>query len=173
MALTANTVPSQLADYACPFDAMLALANAQTLAATGYMGSPNTIDLGGSAPVSAAGRTEGIWSTQVTNIDVSSNDESYKFYLFGSNDSAFGNGNVDNLGSYDLAAVTAGRLVTTIMGPSPTIPPTGRTGGILRIPFNNIRLGIIYRYVRGYAVISGTSPTITFSSWLTKGLVAI
>jgi hypothetical protein len=64
MALTANTIPSQVTTYPCPYDATLAFCSAQTLTATGYFNNLNSgqIDLGGAAPVSAAGRTDFIWS---------------------------------------------------------------------------------------------------------------
>jgi hypothetical protein len=172
MALTANTVPSTLVDYAVPYDAMNVLASAQTLVATGYMGSPNQLDLGSSAPVSAAGRTDGIWSVDITAVDMTSGDETYRLHLMGSNDAAWGNGNVELLAFHDLAAATAGRIVPTILGASPAIPPTGRAGTILRIPFTNLRQNILYRYVRGYVVIGGTTPTITFTSWLSKATVS-
>src|SRR5262245_9915724 len=172
MPLTANLVPSQLADFPAPFDAQLLLASAQTLAATGYMGSPNTIDLGGPNPTSGAGRTEGIWSVDITNIDVASADESYRFFLLASNDSAFGNGNVEELAMQDVAAASAGRIIPTILGASPAIPPTGAAGTILRVPFTTVRQRIVYRYVRGYVVIAGTTPTVTFTSWLSRATVA-
>src|SRR5207237_660095 len=124
-------------DYALPFDAqnLLSTAGGQTLTATNYMGAPTQIDLGGSAPASGAGRTDGIMSVLITAIDVSSADESYRFFLLGSNDVAWANGNVEQLAMQDISAVTAGRIIPTILGASPAIPPTSRAGRYLRIPF--------------------------------------
>jgi hypothetical protein len=173
MALTANTIPSQVTTYPCPYDALLAFTSAQTLTATGYLNNLNSgqIDLGGASPASGAGRTDFIWSMDITACDFSSNDESYKLYLFGSNDVAFGNGNVEELTSHSLGAVTAGRSVATIMGASPTIPPTNLGGTILQLPASNLMQRIYYRYLRAYAVISGTTPSITLTSWISRANV--
>lgn len=162
MALTANALPSQIPFPIAPFDANLALATqpTQTLAATGYMGAPTTLDIG-------QGRVEGYWAIDITSVDMTSNDEVYKFHLMGSNDVAWGNGNVELLAFHDFAAVTAGRQVATILGASPAIPALSGLGGtLLHIPFNNLMQRIVYRYLRGYLVISGTTPTITFNSWI-------
>ncbi|MDI3563555.1 hypothetical protein [Bradyrhizobium sp. Arg816] len=173
MALTANTIPSQITTFPCPYDAMLAFCSAQTLTATGYFNNLNSgqIDLGGSAPVSAAGRTDFIWSMDITACDFSSADESYKLHLFGSNDVAFGNGNVELLAFHDLAAVTAGRQVATILGASPTIPPTNLGGTIIQLPATNLMQRIYYRYLRMYLVAAGTTPSITLTSWISRANV--
>lgn len=170
MALTANAIPSQVTTFPCPYDATLAFASAQTLTATGYINNLNSgqLDLGGGAPVSAAGRTDFIWSMDITACDFASGDETYKLHLFGSNDVAFGNGNVELLAFHDLAAVTAGRQVATILGASPTIPPTNLGGTIIQLPATNLMQRIYYRYLRAYAVIGGTTPSITLTSWISR-----
>jgi len=175
MALTANTVPSQVPDLACPFDAQLAFTENQVIATTGYLNNLNSgqIDFGGANPSSGAGRKEGIWSIDVKSIDVSSVDEIYKFHLFGSNDVAFGNGNVELLAFHDVAAATAGRQVATILGASPAMPPTGSAGTIFRIPFLTLMQRIVYRYVRAYVVIAGTTPTVTVTSWLSRAEIKV
>jgi hypothetical protein len=126
MALTANAIPSQVTTLSVPYDATLAFCSAQTLTATGYFNNLNSgqIDLGGGRPVSAAGRTDFIWNMDITATRLPATDETYKLHLFGSNDVAFGNGNVELLAFHDLAAVIAGRQVATILGASPAIPPT-------------------------------------------------
>lgn len=160
MALTAPTLPAIPPGLDVPFDAMLDLSGgAQTLTATGYMGSPNTVPWG-------AGRVGGIMAIDVSAIDVSSGDETYKFHLFGSNDNSFGNGNVELLAFHDLAAAAAVRQVATILGASPAIPPSGLTGTMIYLPFLNLMQRITYQYLRGYVVIGGTTPSITFRSWV-------
>ena len=170
MALTANTIPSQVTTFPCPFDAMLAFGSAQTITATGYINNLNSglIDFGGSSPVSAAGRTDGIWTVDLSALDVSSGDEFYQFYLLGSNDSAFGNGNVETLQSFDIAATAALRVIATLLGVSPTVPPTGLGGTIIQRPFTNLVGRIYYRYAKARVIIGGTTPTITVSSWLSR-----
>jgi hypothetical protein len=173
MALTANSIPSQVTTFPCPFDAQLAFCNAQNLTATGYFNNLNSgqIDLGGASPSSGAGRTDGILSMDITACDFTSGDETYKLHLFGSNDAAFGNGNVELLAFHDLAAATAGRQVATILGASPTIPPTNLSGTIIQLPFTNLMQRIYYRYLRLYAVIGGTTPSITMTAWGSRATV--
>jgi hypothetical protein len=170
MALTPNLIPSQVTTYPCPYDAQLAFCSAQTITATGYLNNLNSgqLDLGGASPSSGAGRTDFILTMDITACDFSSGDESYKLCLFGSNDVAFGNGNVELLAFHDLAAVTAGRQVATILGASPTIPPTNLGGTILQLPSSNLMQRIYYRYLRLYGVLAGTTPSITMTAWTSR-----
>lgn len=167
MALTINTIPSQVPYPPAPYDATNAFASAQTLTATGYVNNLNAVlSLGGTVPALSAGRTEGIWCMNITAIDFSSGDESYKLHLFGSNDIAFGNGNVDLISFCDFAAVTAGRQVPTIMGATLTIPPANAAGLRIFKPFSNLFGNTLYAYVKCYLVAAGTTPSITLTSWL-------
>lgn len=171
MALTPNLIPSQVTTFPCPFDAQLAFCSAQTIAATGYLNNLNSgqIDLGGSNPQVAAGRTDFILTMDLTAMDFTSGDESYKFYLMGSQDVAFGNGNVEELAYHSFGAVSAGRGVAVIMGASPTVPPTNLAGTIVQLPATNLMQRIYYRYLRLYVVISGTTPTTTLTAWISRG----
>jgi hypothetical protein len=175
MALTANLIPSQITTFPCPFDAQLAFCSAQTIAATGYLNNLNSgqIDLGGAAPVTAAGRTDFILSMDLTAMDFTSGDESYKFYLMGSQDVAFGNGNVEELTYHSFGAVSAGRGVAVIMGASPTIPVAGLAGTIVQLPATNLMQRIYYRYLRLYVVISGTTPTTTLTAWISRANINV
>lgn len=176
MALTANTVPSQVPFFATPYDAQLAFTTlaGQNLTATGDYNNGNTqLDLGGSNPVSAAGRTDGLWCFDVTVADFSSGDETYKLHLLGSNDVAFGNGNVELLAFHDLAAVSAGRQIPTLMGATPAIPPTNLGGTLFQIPFTNLMQRIVYRFVRMRLVAGGTTPSLTLVGWLSRGQIHI
>lgn len=175
MALTANLIPSQVTTFPSPYDATLAFTSAQTLTATGYLNNLNSgqIDLGGPNPVSAAGRTDFIWNLDISAIDVSSGNETYQLCLFGSNDVAFGNGNVELLAFHDLAAAAAGRVVATILGISPTIPPTGLAGTIIQLPATNLMQRIYYRYLRAYLQAGGTTPSITLTSWISRAEIDV
>lgn len=169
MALTANTLPSVVPAFAVPLDANLMFCSAQTVTATGYFNNVNSgqIDLGGgSGSTAGAGRTVGMLALDITALDVSSGDETYKVHLFGSNDVAFGNGNVELLAMHDFAAAVAGRQVATILGISPTIPPTNLAGTEVFMPFTNLMQRIVYRYLRLYGVLGGTTPSITLSAWI-------
>jgi hypothetical protein len=55
----------------------------------------------------AAGRFQGQWVIQVEAASLASSNEFYQFYLWGSNDAAFGAGNTELLGTFDIAATSA------------------------------------------------------------------
>jgi hypothetical protein len=109
-----------------------------------------------------------MWCMEIGAIDFSSTDEFYQFALLGSNDVAFGNGNVELLAFHDLAAASAGRIISTLLGASPAIPAPFRFGTILQYPFTNLSQLIYYRYVKCRATIGGTSPSVTVTSWLSN-----
>jgi hypothetical protein len=175
MALSALAIPSQIAEFPTPFDGMLAFTDTQTLTATGYLNNLNSgqIDLGGAKPVSAVGRVDGIWNILIPTIDVSSADETYLLALLGSNDVAFGNGNVEQLGIYDIAAAASGRVIATLLGATPTIPPSGLTGMLIQRPFTNLSCRIYYRYLRARAIIGGTTPNLIVTSWISRAGIAV
>lgn len=120
MALTANTLPSIQPHFTVPLDNLMQFSSAQTLTSTGYFNDENAVVTLGE------GRFTGMLALDITAIDVASGDETYKICLFGSNDSAFGNGNVDLLAFHDFAAASAGRQVATILAPRRRSRP--RTG---------------------------------------------
>jgi hypothetical protein len=140
-----------------PLDASLQCSSAQVLAATGYLNNVNSnINIG-------AGRV-GFFAV----LDVSAitgTTPSFQFHVFGSNDVAFGNGNVEDLYEFDLS-VTGSRLVATIIGASIAVPDPSRAGTLIIKPGWNYGAGqITYQYLRMYAVLAGTSPGITVTSW--------
>lgn len=162
MALTKNTLPSIGPTRAVPFDALLNFGTQQTLTATGYM-APGAVT---SQLAIGPGRFDGYWVVDVSAIDVSSGDETYRLFLLGSNDAAFGNGNVEMLDVIDYSAATAGRLIPTICPPSDAIPETGRFAS-RKIKLISNQLGAyVFQYFQMYAVIGGTTPSITIDSWI-------
>jgi hypothetical protein len=175
MALTANLIPSQVTTFPCPYDAQLAFCSAQTIVATGYLNNLNSgqIDLGSASPVSAAGRVDGIWSMDITAANFGTVDESYTFRLLGSNDVAFGNGNVELLAMHDIAATAALRNLTAVLGATPTIPPTNLAGTLLQMPFTNLMQRIYYRYLRCHMVAVGTGPSVTITSWISRAGIGV
>jgi hypothetical protein len=170
MALTANLIPSQIAPFPAPFDASLAFTNAQTVVATGYLNNLNSgqIDLGGSNPVAAAGRVDGIWNLLLGTTNFGTADESYTFRLLGSNDTNFANGNCELLAMYDVAATAALRNLATILGASSTIPPTGLAQSLFQRPFTNLVGRIYYRFLRCHMVAVGTGPSVIATSWISR-----
>ncbi len=133
---------------------------AETLTATAYLGGTGTpvqLDVG-------TWLVEGYWMLDWLARDQANNDESYSVYLLGSNDPAWGNGNVEILQSQNFGS---GRSIATIAGGSPGCPNKQGSGEMNWFPFLNYKSGIVYRYLRVYIVIAGTTPSATLNSWLT------
>lgn len=105
-----------------------------------------------------AGLFRGHLVVDVTAIDVTTGDEAYSLMLEGSPDAAFGTaGNI--------------RVVSELrIGGATFTTPNGAADGVGRfaIPFRNERNGTLYRYLRLYTLIAGTSPSLTFSAFLAK-----
>jgi hypothetical protein len=167
MPLAGANLPSQVPNFAVPIDRATMFSDGQVLTATADLSNINSqLDFGGQAPLagfgvgSGVGRTSGMWVLNITAMDFSSADESYRFALLGSNDVNFGNGNVDLLAFHDFAAASAGRIIATLLGPSLAAPTR-----IYR-PFVNLSQGLVYRYLRCRVVIGGTTPSVTVTSWL-------
>jgi len=175
MALTRNLIPSQIPTFTSPYDAQLAFCSAQVVTATGFLNNLNSglLDLGGASPSSGAGRTDGMWNFDITAANFGTVDESYTFRLLGSNDVAFGNGNVELLALHDIAATAALRNLTNLLGATPTIPPTGMAGSIFQRPFTNLSQGIIYRWVKCHMVAVGTGPSVTITSWISRADIEV
>jgi len=175
MALTANLIPSQVTTFPCPYDATLAFCSAQAIVASGFVaGNVNaTIDLGGASPVSAAGRTDFIWSTDITALNFGTADESYTLRLIGSNDVAFANGNCELLAMHDFAATAALRNLTAVLGITPTIPPTNLGGSLIQLPCTNLMQRIYYRYLKIHMVVVGTGPSFTATSWISRANINV
>ena len=175
MALTANLIPSQVTTFPCPYDATLAFCSAQTIVATGFLNNVNSglIDLGGAAPVSAAGRTDFIWNLLITAATFATADESYTFRLLGSNDVNFANGNVELLAMHDIAATAALRNLTAVLGATPTIPPTNLAGTLFQFPATNLMQRIYYRWLKVHMVAVGTGPSVSCTSWISRAEIDI
>lgn len=160
MALTANTLPFNAPSQDAPFDASTCFntnATWETKTSTGYFGAPTTIDIG-------PGHTRGYWVLLFNTRVISGTDESYTFYLLGSNDSNWGNGNVEILQAQNFGYV---RSIATIPGVSPAMPTVGPTGELDAFQFSNLKSGIVYRYLRTYLVVAGASPSTKVLTWLT------
>lgn len=171
MALTANLIPSQVTTFPCPYDATLAFCSAQNIGGASGLVAGNvnaTLDLGGPSPVSAAGRTDFIWTTLITSLNFATGDESYTLRLLGSNDVAFGNGNVELLAMHDFAATAALRNLTNVLGITPTIPPANLAGTHIQLPATNLMQRIYYRYLKMHMVVVGTGPAFTATSWISR-----
>lgn len=162
------TLPSQFPRVNNPFDAQTALTDlaGNTLTSSGYSqvsSAQAIVDLG-------YGVAEYQWALSISAIDVASTDEVYKLALIGSNDVAFGNGNCELLAYHEYAAAASARVVANKLAPvaatGVVVPDPGSAGSWDTFPFYNYRNGMNFRYVSLYAVLSGTTPSITFISWI-------
>lgn len=160
MALTKALLPVIAPTHATPFDVSLSFAGAATLTASGFATNANAPAIVG------PGRFEGYWRLDVSAADVGSGDEAYKFFLLGSNDPVFGNANNEILAVHDIAATAALRLLPAIAAISPTVPDTGLAASSFVIPFSNQLDQFVFTYINLYVLIAGTTPSVTFSSWV-------
>lgn len=121
-------------------------------------GVPQTLDLGGNqgtSPLQQA-RFEAVAIVDVTAIKVSSLNETYLLMVNVSNDPAFGAGNVVNAGAMLLSAINTGSVVNS------QASVTGR----YELMFTNNIAGSLYEYGQLYVVVGGTTPSITFDSFV-------
>lgn len=164
MPLSQSVLPSVVPDWDVPFDVATAFANGQTLTASGYINALQTqVDIG-------VGRWIGKLCLDISALDLSSGDETYRILLLGSNDSGFGNGNVELLAFQDFAAASAGRLLPTVCPPSNAVPSTGKSSSRFIVPVTNQRGIFTFRYLQLYLVAAGTTPSITLAAWLAGDL---
>lgn len=160
MALTKSLLPALTPTHAVPFDTAQAFALAQTLTASGYATNENTqVTMG-------PGRMEGYWVLDIAAINIATGDEYYQFFLLGSNDVNFANGNNEILAAHDFAATAALRLLATIPAASPAEPVVGLNATRHAIPFSNLMGDYVFEYLQLYVKMGGTGPSVTFSSWL-------
>lgn len=130
------------------FDAALLLKSSSAVTASGNAqvnAVDRILDLG-------LGRVDARAICDVTALDVSSGDESYRLRVQLSNSATFAAGNI-TVASLELGDSTVtGSSVDTVVGR-------------YEIPFANEVNGVLYRYARMTHVIAGTTPTITHSAY--------
>lgn len=139
------------------FDAALELARAS-------YNLPLVVTASGAAQVDAANKIldlggaqfDGMLVLQVDAIDISSGDERYQIIIQGSNSPTFASG-IENLATLDLGATGA------------------RAGGAKSSGLGQHHVGVvneaedtIYRYLRLFNAVSGTTPSISYRAWLSN-----
>jgi hypothetical protein len=160
MPLSQPILPFIPPDWDVPFDVATAFANGQVIAATGFVNAiQQQVDIG-------AGRWIGKWNIDLSVLKLSALDESYRFFLLGSNNPLFAATDVEVLATQDFAAVAAGRLFPTLQPGSNVVPTAGRSSSRFTIPVTNQRGIFTFRYLQMQAVLAGTAPTCTVASWL-------
>lgn len=98
-------------------------------------------------------RFEAVMLVDVTALDIVSNDERYIVLVQGSSSPTFAS-NIENLVAIELGAteVRAGGAKDS-------------TVGRYELPFCNEQDNEIYRYLRVYVDVAGTTPSLTFKAW--------
>lgn len=142
------------------FDSLLQFADgAAAMTASGaaeVSSSAQVLDLG-------SGNVHGDVVVDVSAIKISANDEIYTIYLQLSSDADFGTaGNIHDAAAFVIGAKEA------LFSDSDKDGVIGRYLLGLRNDMSLAGVPTTYRYARLYAVIGGTSPSITFSAYLAK-----
>jgi hypothetical protein len=93
----------------------------------------------------------------VSALDVTTGDESYRFVIVGSDNVDFSTGDQEELQEIHIGGATAlrGDVASDV--------------GRYILPIRNKRNTRSYRFVRLEWVIAGTSPSITFAAFISKG----
>lgn len=111
----------------------------------------SVIDLGSNAPQSID------CVIDVDAIVINDNDELYRLVIFGADDAAVATP------KEPLAEIELGAL--EVLGAGSQFDTDSDIGRYI-LPFRNERNGRSYRYISGYAVISGSTPSINFTAYL-------
>lgn len=134
------------------FDADLELKDAGALTASAAAqvdSAARVLDMG-------AARFDGLALINVTALDIVSNDEIYRIFVQGSSSSSFAS-DIENLACLELGAteVRAGSAKDSVTG-------------IYELPVTNEAADTVYRYIRLYVQIAGTTPSINFTAFLSN-----
>lgn len=149
-------------DRTYSFDANLMLAdNAVAYTASGFsqVGGANAIlDLGGNQGTNPQelARVDAVAVIDVTALDISSGNETYKMIAVVSNDPNFGAGNVAMAGEIEI-----GKGVSL-----DGIDMADSVVGRYELMFTNQLAGQIYEFAALYLVIGGTTPSLNISAFL-------
>lgn len=132
------------------FDADLELKDAGAITASAAAqvdGSAKIIDMG-------AARFDGLALINVSALDIVSNDEVYRIFVQGSSSASFAS-DIENLACLELGAteVRAGGAKDSVVG-------------IYELPVTNEAADTVYRYIRAYTQIAGTTPSINYTAFL-------
>lgn len=97
-------------------------------------------------------RWDAVMVVDVSAIDVVTGDEFYHLLVQGSNSASFASG-IHNMGGLFLGGASVSGI------------PTVSTIGRFEIQFSNEQNNVLYRYLRGFLVTGGTTPSINFTAF--------
>lgn len=167
-----------MGDRTYSFDANMGLSDGvSAIAATGYAqyaGADGIVDLGGDQNVTITlpsiadvstikpqqARIDAVCVLDVTAVTTSGTALA-KVILVGSNDPAFGSGNVVELGMMEFGAAASISALNAFVTPA----PNAVGGSRYEIPFTSEQNNVKYQYVKLYVVISN-SGSITFKAFV-------
>ena len=140
-----------------PIDTALQLEDGAVAIAATETNSGGEIDLG-------ASNVHGAVVIQCSQIDIANDDEVYHIEWQGTNTTGFGTAaDIVNLAGIDLGAHQ-----TT--GATPGDSAVDSTTGVYYVPFCNDYNGTTYQFVRLRCTVAGTSPTITYTAFLSTAV---
>jgi len=145
-----------------------AAATASGVATVG--GSAAIIDLGGDQSKSPAlnARIDAYLVIFLQALTTTNTNNVYTLILQGSNDPAFGAGNVQNLGMMDFGNTTA-RLGSALTTPAPTgsgsfgVVPSGQ---MYELGFTNEQNETMFEFLRLQIIVAGTNPSIQLAAFV-------
>lgn len=156
-----------MGDRSYSFDGSMVLSDgAAAQVATGFAqngGADGIVDLGGNQSTSPKqqARIDAVCVIDITAMDATTTDEAYRLLVLGSNDSTFANGNVFVLGEIELAGG-----VLSVLGPGGAgVTGTSATGRN-EILFTNEQQNTKFEFVKLFAVLSGTTPSLTYKAFI-------
>lgn len=143
------------------YDANLQFSDGGAYTASGYLtvgGAQAILDLGGNQGTTPAeqARIDAVAVFDVTAIDTTSSNETYKLLVVVSNDPTFAAGN----------AVCAGAIELGFGGSTDVVNGATSVAGRYEVMFTNNIAGSIYQYAAAYLVAGGTTPSITIEGFV-------
>ena len=154
-------------DRTYSFDINLSLSdNAAAYTTNGFSqvsGADGVVDLGGNqgtSPVQQA-RIDAVCVVDVTALDATTTDESYRLILAVSNDPTFANGKA----VVAVETEIAGGVLSVLGLGGAGVTGTGTTGRY-ELMFTNQIAGVIYQYAKLFNVVSGTTPIINYDAFI-------
>jgi hypothetical protein len=167
-------------DRTYAFDANMGISDgAVAVTATGYAqyaGADGIVDFGGNQNVTITlpsiadvstitpqqARIDAVLVLDLTAIKTSAGNELYKLILTGSNDPAFAAGNCFMLGMIEFGHVS---VIDTFNGAT-TAAPNAIGGSRYEVLFAAEQNNVKFQFCKLRAVLSGTTPTITFKAFV-------
>jgi hypothetical protein len=146
-----------------------AAVTGDALCTVGGQAAAGILDLGGTTSagmITGSTSADCCFDVQVditSPLDVASTDEGYRIRILGSNSATFASG-VALLGTLELGSTNATTGIGSSVGGVDTVKDRGTHILTCRTRIENT----VYRYVRAITEVAGTTPSITYSAFISK-----